>query len=297
MQWVLGMVAMAPVMALVAGCGGGASSTMLHAPAAAPSAAVVASARSGALTARSVVRTGATPTPTPHATPTSTPRPTPTPLGGVRFEALTYSPFHANDVMNYRQTVTLLGQTEVLSISNRTGAAVTVTNGVRSGQFFPVRQINNYGKVSFIDYRADTAAGEEDIGSDAGVGNHPAGTLRYIPPRLTPNGLGIGQSKTVTDQAVGTLDYAVIKTHIATVKVVGLETVTVPAGTFHNCLKMIVAVTDKDATGHVVGNNGTPFYFWAAPGVGVVKTVLVTGTSLKQELVSFNVGGHTKPLQ
>ncbi|HUU53887.1 MAG TPA: S-layer homology domain-containing protein [Armatimonadota bacterium] len=88
------------------------------------------------------------------------------------------------------------------------------------------------------------------------------GTISFSPALLIPNGLDPGDSGNQMSTA-----YLGEETGLGAVafnwEFVGVETVTVPAGTFEDCMKLHLMV--------YTSGNPDEFYVWAAEGVGVVK--------------------------
>ena len=122
-----------------------------------------------------------------------------------------------------------------------------------------------------VEYRAVTANGMEfykeiDFSDDDPEVHTPPVVL--IPAQLT-----IGQTYSITSAAF-----------TYTLTVMGVETVTVPAGTFQDCLKVEVEVVENGHTEYITE--------WFAPGVGLVRDICEeNGETETEELVSYYVNG------
>jgi hypothetical protein len=111
--------------------------------------------------------------------------------------------------------------------------------------------------------------------------------MTMVPAVLIPSSLQPGQSSSMTfivyqnsvSQGEGSMD----------VIFAGVETVTVPAGTFPDCIKLDMNVVFP-------GESGTHWYMWLAKGVGKVKEdYRPFGEDKAYELISATVGGVEFP--
>jgi len=145
------------------------------------------------------------------------------------------------------------------------GAVAQVTLGNQSAIKVRVRTKNSMGTTAKYKFYANDGANFSIFGSDD---NTDTTTYRYSPPvvisKLTP-----GQPVTFTGNWL--VDGVSTGNYTFKVKMLGLDTVTVPAGTFNNCLvvQLNYSMPGQDATNERV---------WLAPGVGHVQEVdLTTG--------------------
>jgi hypothetical protein len=129
--------------------------------------------------------------------------------------------------------------------------------------------------------------GEEDI---------EAGCTEVLSPPLTiPNGLTVGKTVAQTTnimvkgQGVACLP---AKTVAYTVTFENVESVTVPAGTFDGCIKLLIHITWQDAQGQTLRTGSVNLFL--APKVGLVKEIKIEDQETA-ELNSF--GKSTNPQQ
>ena len=113
------------------------------------------------------------------------------------------------------------------------------------------------------------------------------GTIGFNPALYIANGLFASDSDSQTSTA-----YLDEETELGPLQFswqfVGVETVTVPAGTFEDCMKLHVTV--------YMGGEPDEFYIWAAKGVGIVKLDSGSfGGDRWEVLLSAEVGGASYP--
>jgi len=114
--------------------------------------------------------------------------------------------------------------------------------------------------------------------------------LTVNPPLFTPNGLYPGD-EAASDTTLY-LDGVPQGQLVATGRFVGFEDVTVPAGTFVNCLKLEGQIDAPPGYEEME----EPEYIWYALGVGVVKTdSRPLGGDSWRELLSATIGGTPYP--
>jgi hypothetical protein len=109
-------------------------------------------------------------------------------------------------------------------------------------------------------------------------------TFDYSPPQtFLPSPIGLGSEWKVVSEGGLPLGIKVQLTNHA--KIVVIEDVTVPAGTFRNCLKIqqdiqirVPGITDLSPQSNVM---------WLAPDIGLVKTI--TTNDITFELIRFDV--------
>ena len=109
-------------------------------------------------------------------------------------------------------------------------------------------------------------------GIDATINYSPPGTFLPIP-------IGLGSEWTVTGDAM--LGFLKIPTTNAA-KVVAVEDVTVPTGTYHDCLKIEL---EFSTSGLVTSSTQTTM--WLAPDFGLVKSLNSDGIVF--ELINYNI--------
>jgi hypothetical protein len=108
----------------------------------------------------------------------------------------------------------------------------------------------------------------------------------YSPPMRIPHGLQMGASFSQAVNAVSNCGGFIARGTVSRkVTFEGLETVTVPAGTFANCAKVIETMTADNQTISIT--------YFLAPGIGPVKTINTFEGTL--ELISATIGGRTMP--
>lgn len=196
-----------------------------------------------------------------------------------------YWPLAAGDRWDFR----------IRHADGRTGTSVLLTeaaSNIGGATVYPQRKLVNGADLLRIYPLADTADGIAIAGTDTSA--PAAGTIRFSPPLLIPTTLEPGDSSDQTVAASGTGVGAATASARLEVRFVGTETVTVPAGTFPDCLQFTLSQTALDAAGQRVsfGQAGSRTW-WLAEGVGLVKaTDADNGTA---ELVSARVGGRTYP--
>lgn len=177
----------------------------------------------------------------------------------------------------------------------RTGSSRLLTEapiGMGGATVYPQRKLVNGADLLRIYPLADTAAGIAIAGTDTAA--PMAGTIRFDPPLLIPTTLEPGDSSSQTVAATGTGVGAATASARLEVRFVGTETVSVPAGTFPDCLQFTLAQTALDAAGQRVPfGQAASRTWWLAEGVGLVKaTDADNGTA---ELLSARVGGRSYP--
>jgi hypothetical protein len=121
-----------------------------------------------------------------------------------------------------------------------------------------------------------------------GLDYDDSGTLTFDPAYQIANGLGIGQ---ITDEQESTAysGASPVGTAWFDYHFVEVEDVTVPAGTFEDCMKVRIRFQLMD-------QQDQQCYIWVAKGVGIVKMDSGDfGGDYWEVLISANVGGHTYP--
>lgn len=114
----------------------------------------------------------------------------------------------------------------------------------------------------------------------------PSGPVYSLdPPAYLPNGLDPGDTGSTTSDVYE--DGSLVGQSTLTYTFVGLESVSVPAGDFPDCLKVQIQTS---------GSGTDEFYLWLARGVGVVKQdARPFGGTAHMELVAATVGGQRYP--
>ena len=107
-------------------------------------------------------------------------------------------------------------------------------------------------------------------------------TFDYSPPQVfVPIPINLGSQWTVSGEA--TLPLLGTIRSIIRSEVVSIEDVTVPAGTFRNCLKLEQNITHR----LIIGNLELKNTIWLAPDVGFVKAINTRDVIF--ELIRYNV--------
>ena len=129
------------------------------------------------------------------------------------------------------------------------------------------------------------------------------GTVRYVPEFRSPRAFNLNETvsrtfDTVTSVTVQGFTLSSTDRHQLTLKLIGRESTTVPAGTFANACK----IEFKDiVTSQLAGASFTvDAITWAAGNVGKIKTTATTPTTFGtnrsvHELTSASVGGVVVP--
>ncbi len=128
-------------------------------------------------------------------------------------------------------------------------------------------------------------------GLHLGGGVHTSGTtattVTYSPAFSFPRTMAVDDTATMTAQV--SYNGVPAGSGSFTYKLVGVESVTVQAGTFQNCLKLEVQLTQP-------GLDAQRFYLWLAPGVGEVKEdERPFGGGNGSELAGATIGGVQIP--
>lgn len=199
----------------------------------------------------------------------------------VAFEAARFFPLNPETMFTY-QTTAADGST--VFIQRHIGNA-TAPGGI-STPVIPITESNATGVVLRVVYvMADNTRGVSMYGAD---NVESQCTERLSPPLLIPNTLKVGETKTqtvqVTVSGIGK-DCLPAAQVTYTMTFEQVEAVTVPAGTFQNCAKLLVHENWQDANGKTLAEKKRHLFF--APGIGIVKEEEVGGhTSLELASVS-----------
>ena len=190
----------------------------------------------------------------------------------------TYWPMHFGDSWVYQRAE---GGTQTNSVST----AYELVNGVQTIRF-------NYGGSSYDCYTMDGNGMwlHKTAGTDFEVIFDP-------PQQNSPYVLLVGEHHIADSQGTGTyMQTPFILEGNFMLTLLGFETITVPAGTFDNCLKYSRSghKVVKDGMGNVVQVNAYVDVTWSAPGVGVVKQYRKSedGGVIDLELMYANVDGE-----
>jgi len=224
-----------------------------------------------------------------------------------------YWPLAAGDQWEYR----------VRYADGRTATSRLLTEapiGMAGATVFPQRKLVNGADLLRIYPLAETKDGIAIAGTDSSA--PAAGTIRFSPPLLIPTTLlrllagieepdaGVVSFRRLSrlayvpqhpefpsDQTVaatGTGVGAATASARLEVRFVGRETVTVPAGTFPDCLQFTLSQTALDAAGQRVAFGQSPSRtWWLAEQVGLVKAT--DSGNDTAELLSARVGGRSYP--
>ena len=113
-------------------------------------------------------------------------------------------------------------------------------------------------------------------------------TIDYSPPQtFLPVPIGLGSEWTVSGEAKARLLGLEIKIEVAnTAKVVAIEDVTVPAGTFRDCLRIEqqLQIQLSPALATIPSTSST---MWLAPDIGIVQAL--NSDNIKFELINYDL--------
>lgn len=194
-----------------------------------------------------------------------------------------FRPFIAGDVSRFRNTSVVTGAPipippTVTTYSER------IKDGTYNGEAVKVQEsLTAEGQVQSRAYYRNVAQGTEFIAQES---LEPAtgaikGVTRFSPALIFPNSMEIGQTvsynatATITDTALGTLTRNVVQTY----KLVGRETVTVPAGTYANACK----IETQETVTAPEGSSTSVSQVWSLGSVGDIKV------TFKAFVAGFNV--------
>ena len=113
-------------------------------------------------------------------------------------------------------------------------------------------------------------------------------TIDYSPPQtFLPVPIGVGSEWTVVGEATASLFTLAIKIEATNAaKVIAIEDVTVPAGTFRNCLR-IEQQLNTQLTPALATLPSTSSTMWLAPDVGLVQAL--NSEDVKFELINYDI--------
>ena len=113
-------------------------------------------------------------------------------------------------------------------------------------------------------------------------------TIDYSPPEtFLPIPIGLGSEWTVSGEATASLFGLSIKIEATnTAKVVAIEDVTVPAGTFRDCLR-IEQQLQTQLSPALATFPSTSSTMWLAPDVGLVQAL--NSSNVKFELIDYDI--------
>jgi hypothetical protein len=118
-----------------------------------------------------------------------------------------------------------------------------------------------YSNMTYMDDQSTDYLRNATDGAYIG-GNQDEGQVMVLSPALVlPNGLTPGQTR--TENTTVYVDGVSQGTLTANITFVGLDDVTVPAGTFANCMKVEMQLIPPGGT-----TEGNHFYWWLGPGLG-----------------------------
>ena len=213
-----------------------------------------------------------------------------------------YPAYHVGDRRNFRNTTSLASNPQVVDTSSEFISGTTTYNG---HPVYVVEGRDAQNRVTVKNYTEQTATewifwGADTIDAVTGL---KTGSVTYVPEFRSPRNLTLNQAvtktfDTVTSVTVQGFTYNSTDRHQHTVKLVGNENVSVPAGTFSNACKLeIVDVVTPQATGAPLTVN---MVNWTTSSVGAVKSTATTPTTFGTsssliELMSASVGGVNVP--
>jgi hypothetical protein len=198
-------------------------------------------------------------------------------VGGIDYpiNMADYFPLDQGDTWNYQRLSSATGSSTVnLTVSGSTTIA---------GQLYAnvVRTPSTWIQIEYWQVAADGLRRGGELGDE--------GQLTLDPPLLVPSNLAVGQ--TILGSTTPSLDGVVQEPLTFTITFTGVETVTVPAGTFPNCLKLDVRLQASDQPGP------DQLTLWFAKGVGKVREYEIEpdGVTDDSQLTSATVGGVEFP--
>ncbi len=213
-----------------------------------------------------------------------------------------YPGYTVGDRRSFRNTAQIATQPQVV---DNTSEHVTGTSTYNGHPVFVVESRDALGRTTTKNYTEQTASefiqwGADTIDPATGL---KTGTVTYVPELRTPRNLTVGQTisntfNTVTSVTVQGFTYNATDRHQHTIKLLGNENVTVPAGTFNNTCKVeVIDTVTPQATGTPITVNAIN---WTNSTVGAVKTTATTPTTFGLstsliELMSASVGGVNVP--
>jgi hypothetical protein len=251
---------------------------------------------------------GATPTPSPTPTPTATPTPTPTPVPVARLTA-DYFPLNEGDSYTYRYVRTPWPGTPPV------GGFWEETQRIHSKTLFTGTSYTYLRDVLLRDPASSSSAAggwqhREGFAkptdmlyrfNESTVSRRADGTLRFQGPSrsyrdallLGPVGIALGETfgpYVVKDLSVSDAREGRVGANVTTkITFQGLETVTVPAGTFTNCARVFTERKDVEQFGvriplqiSIEDYTWITETAWYAPGVGLVKSETNQSSQMKQ---------------
>jgi len=174
-----------------------------------------------------------------------------------------------------------LAEGDTWTINTNWGVTTETISGTEEiwGSLY-ARQVNDEGYASYWQASSDGLR-------NSGWYEPGTGTVTLNPPLLLRNCLELGYSES---QSLPTyLNGSPIGVTQVTYTLVGLETITVPAGTFEDCVKL-------DVTFQPAGEPAERFYTWVAKGVGQVRRdERPFGGTGWEELLAASVSGVDYP--
>ncbi len=210
--------------------------------------------------------------------------------------------YTVNDRRTFRNTSQIVGQPQV------NDGSTELVSGTTTYQGHPVFVVENrdaQNRLTAKNYIELTATENVQWAADTfdpatGV---QSGTVRYVPEFRTPRTLNLNETVTRTFDTVTTVTvqgftYSATDRHQHTMKLVGYESATVPAGTFANACKIEVK---DNVTAQALGTNIlVDTVLWATPSIGTVKNTTAVPTTFGTsntliELMSASVGGVNVP--
>jgi hypothetical protein len=196
----------------------------------------------------------------------------------ITFNANTLFPLNPGEVYTYQQSKQKEGGTT--TVQQRIGKLST-----QEGAVIPIREIDEQGvTVKVVYFTADSTQGLLNHGED----DIKAGCAVWFSPPLTiPNGLAIGETVKQTTNVVvkGQSAACLPATTVAyTITFESVEAVTVPAGTFADCIKLLIRKIWQDVQGKTLRKESVNLFL--APNVGLVKEIAIEDQEIA-ELISF----------
>lgn len=187
-----------------------------------------------------------------------------------------------------------IGDTRRYIVTRPAGTADTLVQTVDSQTeaatgtpLFTLITRDGAGSVRRVDVNGHADNAMLWAGSDEGT----TASFRLNPPLATQTGLIPGRSVQFTTPTTGAGALATVGNVTSTVTFVGLESVTVPAGTFPACARLRLETVFRNAAGSVIlSRSGTTYL---APGIGPIKVDIDGGNAY--ELTSAKVGDRTIP--
>ncbi len=213
-----------------------------------------------------------------------------------------YPGYTVGDRRSFRNTSQIATQPQIIDNNSE---HVVGTSSYNGHPVYVLEQRDAQGRLTVRNFNEQTDSeiilwGAETFDPATG---QKTGTVTHVPEFRSPRTLQMNQTitsnfSTITSVTVQGFTYEATDRHVHTIKLVGNENVSVPAGSFSNACKIEINDTvTPQATGTPIAVNTIN---WASPNVGTVKITATTPTPFGNsqsliELMSASVGGVNVP--